>query len=141
MYGREGITSDKIGFIQYQCQETYEKAVASHIEELWKIHDAAELHNKDYQRVMKDYFDQKRIGNKKVTWYLKGDLVWLDIRRLERSKAKGFQNWIGPCEIIDVRPGPLFDVQDISQKDGAIFTRMHPQFLKLYKDWENLGDE
>ena len=81
---------------------------------------------------MKDSWDTKIHTQKLASEFLLDDFVWLVIRRLNPSKGKYGVKWIGPCKIILIQPGNLFDLQYTENNHVHGFKKIHPQLLKPF---------
>ena len=132
LYGREAGLPEEIGLVEYETYENYEEAVQSHVENLLEIHRIANYTNQVYWNKTKAYFDSKQIGNKAIEMFVREDLVWLDVRRQQYKSPKQAVKWIGPCQIVDITPGPLFDLEYHNGTTMQKFTRMAPPFMKLF---------
>ena len=81
---------------------------------------------------MKETFDKKKVGCKEVDEFQTGELVWFNVQRwmpdMKYNKAK----WIGPCKVVSVLDGGLFE---LSYEVNGKFIKhdcIHPQFLKRF---------
>lgn len=99
---------------------------------MFEIHTGAYLSNRRYQLKMKETFDKKKVGRKDVDKFQTGELVWFNKQRrmpdMEYNKAKR----IGPCKVVSVSDGGLFEL--LYEVNGKIieYNRIHPQFLKRF---------
>ena len=75
---------------------------------------------------MKETFDKKKVGRKEVDRFQIGELVWLEVQRrmpdMKYNKAK----WIGPCKVVSVLDGVLFELSYKVNEDFIKYDRIHP---------------
>ena len=133
LYGREAITAEEVPYVEYSCDGDYDQALQEHVIKLWNIHEKARATGKLYAQRTKAYYDRKRVGSKVVELFNIDDLVWIDLRRVEPTKRKGGIKWLGPCVITEITPGPLYNLKYFDDVETKKYTRIHPQFLKLYR--------
>ena len=100
---------------------------------MFEIHTGAFLSNRRYQLKMKETFDKKKVGRKDVDEFQTGELVWFNVRRrmpdMKYNKAK----WIGPCKVVSVSDGGLFELSYEVNGEFIKYDRIHPQFLKRFR--------
>ena len=99
---------------------------------MFEIHTGAFLSNKRIQLKMKETFNKKKVGRKDVDKFQTWELVWFNVQRqmpdMKYNKAK----WIGPCKVVSVSNGSLFEL--LYEVNGKFikYNRIHPQFLKRF---------
>ena len=81
---------------------------------------------------MNETFNKKKVGCKEVDKFQIGELVWFNVQRrmpdMKYNKAK----WIGPCKVVSVLDGGLFE---LSYKVNSKFIKhdcIHPKFLNRF---------
>ena len=81
---------------------------------------------------MKETFDKKNVGCKEVDEFQIGELVWFNAQRqmpdMKYNKAKR----IGPCKVVSVLYGGLFELSYKVNSKFIKYDRIHPQFLKRF---------
>ena len=81
---------------------------------------------------MKETFDNKKVGCKEVDEFQTGELVWFNVQRrmpdIKYNKAK----WIGPCKVVSVLDGGLFELSNKVNGKFIKYDCIHPQFLKRF---------
>ena len=60
-------------------EEQYQNTLISHIIKMFELHQGAFLSNRHYQMKMKETFDKKKVGHKKVYKFQTGELVWFNV--------------------------------------------------------------
>ena len=80
---------------------------------------------------MKETLDRCKV-HKEIVEFQIGELVWFNIQRqipdLKYNKAK----WVGPCKIVSISKGDLFEFAYKVNKEFVKYERIHPQFLKRF---------
>ena len=131
LYGCEAFTPYEILFTWYDSEEQYQDALSSHIEKMFELHKRAFFSNRKYQMKMKETFDRRKV-HKEIVEFQIGELVWFNIRRqipdMKYNKAK----WVGPCKIVSISKGGLFELAYEVNKAFVKYERIHPQFLKRF---------
>ena len=132
LYGCEAVTPYEVPFTRYTSEEQYQDALSSHIEKMFEIHKGAFFSNCKYQLKMKKTFDLKKVGKKEVTKSQIGELVWLNVQRqipdIKYNKAK----WVGPCKIVSMSRGGLFELLYKVNNKYVKYDCIHPHFLKRF---------
>ena len=81
---------------------------------------------------MKENFAKKKVGCKDVDKFQTGELKWFKIQRrlpdMKYNKAK----WVGPCKVVSVSKGGLFELLYEVNSKFINYGCIHPQFLKQF---------
>ena len=132
MYGREAIMPEEVNYVYFQKVEDYDMAVKRHIQNIMDIHELAMARHKVYVNQMKAQFNLNKIGARVPDKYCVGDLVWMNVHRRIQSKQKGSLHWEGPCKIVSILAGGLFNLVYKTNTSFVRFNRVHGQFLKPF---------
>ena len=81
---------------------------------------------------MKETFDKKKVVHKDVYKFYIGDFVWFNIQIWILNMKYNKANWIGPCKVVSVLFGGLFNF--LYEVNGKFirYNHIHPKFLKLF---------
>ena len=81
---------------------------------------------------MKKTFDLKKVGKKEVTKFQIGEFVWQNVQRwipdMKYNKAK----WVGPCKIVSMSRGSLFELSYKVNNKFVKYDCIHPQLFKRF---------
>ena len=95
-------------------------------------HQGAFVLNRRYHIKMKETFNNKKVGCKEVYKFQTGELVWFNAQRrmpdMKYNKAK----WIGPCKVVSVLDGGLFELSYEVNGKFIKYNFIHLQFLKRF---------
>ena len=81
---------------------------------------------------MKKTFDSKKVGKKEVTKFQVGELVWLNVQRQISDMKNNKVKWVGPCKIVSMSRGGLFELSCKVNNKFVKYHNIHPQFLKVF---------
>ena len=115
-YGLEAVTPYEILFTRYALEEQYQDALSSHIKKMFEIHKGAFLSKGSYHVKMKDTFNKKKVGCKDVNKFQAGELVWFNIPRQIPERYYNKAKWVGPCKVVSVSNGGLFELYKVNGK-------------------------
>ena len=127
LYGRDPLMPEEILQTIFKSDEDYEIALSSHIQNMIELNQQAIKSNQQSQEKTKKWFNRKFV-RKKTTIFQIGDLVLSNVKNRFKDLKSGQTHWMGPCEIVLERPGPLYDLSYKENNRHHIYYQVHQSY-------------